>query len=190
MNIKSDEQNLVNYPKGSILAFYMGQHPNTDDRMIEEIWSWNYEKLEEIHNYIQWLFPLVEKSHFNRSAPTLNDEIIQEFRTNEKLKICLTQSFKVMLKFYGLQLNDQSSDEIEITKSDEYPQRKIEWINRFNHNYLRITRILTSLKILGLKPYAQAFLKCLDDIYKEEGDRIGSKTYTYWRNALSLTISN
>ncbi|HLO49429.1 MAG TPA: opioid growth factor receptor-related protein [Kamptonema sp.] len=185
MNMQSDEPKLVNYPKGSILAFYLGQHPNTDGRMIEEIWSWNYEKLEEVHNYIQWLFPLVEKSHFNRSAPTLNDEIIQEFRRNENLRSRLNHSLKVILKFYGLQLNDQRSNEIEITKSDEYPQRKLEWINRFNHNYLRITRILTSLTVLGLKPYAQAFLKCLDDIYQEESDRIGSDSYTYWKKALS-----
>ncbi|MDF0552747.1 hypothetical protein [Kamptonema sp. UHCC 0994] len=53
MDIKSDQQDLVNYPKGSILAFYIGQTPNTDGRTIEEMWSWNYQKLEDTHNYIQ-----------------------------------------------------------------------------------------------------------------------------------------
>ena len=186
MDIKSDKQDLVNYPKGGILAFYSGQTPNADGRTIEEMWSWNYQKLEAIHNYIQWLFPLVEKSRFNPYAPTLNEEIIQAFRTNANLRNRLITSLKIMLKFYGLQCNDRGSDEIEITKSDEYSQRKPEWINRFDHNYLRITRILTSLTILGLKPYAQAFLKCLDDIYKEEAKHIGNETYTYWKNALFI----
>ena len=186
MDSKPSKEDLGNYSKGSILAFYIGQTPNADGRMIKEIWSWDYENLEEIHNYIQWLFPLVEKSRFNPYAPTLNDEIIQAFRTNENLKNHLIKSLKVMLKFYGLQCNNRGNDEIEITKSDEYAQRKAEWLNRFNHNYLRITRILTILTLLGLKPYAQAFLKCLDDIYKEEAKHIGNDTYTYWKNALFI----
>jgi hypothetical protein len=67
-----------------------------------------------------------------------------------------------MLKFYGLQCNEVGNTDIEITKSDEYQERKQNWINAGNHNYLRITRILTSLRLLGLENYAQAFFKCLN----------------------------
>ena len=152
--------------------------------MIEDIWSWNYQKLEYTHNYIQWLFPLKEKSRFNQNAPVLNDEVIEAFRTNEQLRIHLLQSFKVMLRFYGLQCDDRESVDIEITKSNEYKERKINWIEQGNHNFLRITRILNSLSILGLGNYAQAFLKCLNQIYSEESISIGSTTYSYWKNAV------
>jgi hypothetical protein len=90
-----------------------------------------------------------------------------------------------MLRFYGLQCNELGDTEINITKSDEYQERKLNWIDEGNHNYLRITRILTSLKILGLENYAMAFFKCLNQIYLEEGKTIGHVTYAYWESAVS-----
>jgi hypothetical protein len=171
--------------QNKILGFYLGQQPDSQNRAIEDIWSWDYEKLECVHNYIQWLFPLREKSRFNSSAPTLNDEVIQAFRTSEELRNRLVHSFNVMLDFYGLECCKGENAEIVIAKSDEYLSRKREWIEQFNHNYLRLTRILTSLTELGLKNYALALFKCLDEIYHEEKESIGLKTYTYWKNAVN-----
>ncbi|MBD2136681.1 hypothetical protein H6F32_03540 [Anabaena sp. FACHB-1237] len=37
-----------------------------------------------------------------------------------------------------------------------------------NHNHLRITRILKSLCLLGLKKYTQSLFKCLTEIYNLE----------------------
>ena len=167
-----------------ILAFYQGQSPDLSGRMIEDIWSWDYQRLEYTHDYIQWLFPLKEKSQFNRNAPILNDEVIQAFRADERLKLRVIRSLTVMLRFYGLQYNELGKTNIEITKSDEYGARKQNWIEVANHNYLRITRILTTLRILGLEKYAQAFFNCLNQIYSEESNKIGSKTYGYWKRAV------
>jgi len=175
---------MLNELPASILTFYQGQSPDSSGRMIETIWSWDYQKLEYTHDYIQWLFPLKEKSRFNWNAPVLNEEVIQAFRKNEQFRIRLSKSFKLMLKFYGLQCNEVGNTDIEITKSDEYQERKQNWINAGNHNYLRITRILTSLRLLGLENYAQAFFKCLNHIYSEESQNIGSKTYAYWKSAV------
>jgi len=174
---------MSNKTPEDILAFYQGQRPDSEGRMIEEIWSWNYQRLEYVHNYIQWLFPLKEKSQFNQNAPILTDEIIQAFTTNEQLRMQLIKSLEVMLKFYGLQYN-KHNENIIITKSGEYQERKNNWIEPGNHNYLRLTRILTSLKILKLENYAQALFKCLQQIYLEESSKIGSKTYAYWKSAV------
>jgi len=171
--------------QNKILAFYLGQQPDSQGRAIEDIWSWDYQKLESVHNYIQWLFPLREKSRFNSSAPTLNDEVIHAFRTSEELRNRLVHSFKVMLAFYGLECREGENTEIVIAKSEEYLSRKREWIEQFNHNYLRLTRILTSLTDLGLKNYALALFRCLDEIYNENKESIGLKTYTYWKKAVN-----
>lgn len=175
---------MPNNASEDILAFYQGQSPDSEGRMIETIWSWDYRELEYIHNYIQWLFPLKEKSRFNWNAPVLTDEVIQTFRTNEQLKANLKKSLEVMLQFYGLRCNQLDNTNIEITRSGAYQERKLEWIEKGNHNYLRITRILTSLRLLGLENYARAFFNCLNQIYLEEGKTIGSETYTYWKNAV------
>lgn len=167
-----------------LVGFYLGQQPDSEGRTIQEIWSWNCQKLEHKHDYIQWLFPLKERSRFNRKAPILNDEIIQEFLTNTILRIHLLKSLKVMLGFYGLECLNPDSENIEISRSDVYSERKQEWINLGNHNYLRLTRILTCLKLLGLENYAEALFECLEKIYKEESRRIGSETFNYWKNAV------
>lgn len=175
---------MLNNTSKDILAFYLGQSPDSEGRILEDIWSWNYQKLEDVHNYIQWLFPLKEKSRFNWNAPVLNEEVIEAFRINETLKVNLIRSFKVMLKFYGFLCNEDNNGEIEISKSDEYKERKRCWIQLHNHNYLRITRILTSLSILGLDNYAQAFFQCLKEIYSEENQVIGNETFAYWKGAV------
>ncbi|MCU0546397.1 MAG: opioid growth factor receptor-related protein [Oscillatoriaceae cyanobacterium Prado104] len=168
-----------------ILAFYLGQQPNSQGRAIEDIWSWNCENLESVHNYIQWLFPLREKSRFNTNAPTLSDRAIQAFRTSDELRNRLAKSLKIMLAFYGLECLEGQDGKIVIVKSGEYLSRSREWLERFNHNYLRLTRILTSLRILGLENYAVALFRCLDEIYKENQENIGGETYSYWKNAVN-----
>ena len=53
-----DEKQLT----AMIVPFYLGEQPDTEGRMINEIWAWDLDKLEYIHNYIQWLFPITEKN--------------------------------------------------------------------------------------------------------------------------------
>src|SRR5262245_4888856 len=171
--------NPKNLSSDMLVAFYLGEFPDIEGRMIETIWAWDYQRLEYTHNYIQWLFPMKQRSQFNPRAPILDDETIERFKRHPQLKAHLLQSFKVMLKFYGLQCSREEDSEVEITKSGEYLERKQNWLNPVNHNYLRITRILTSLSLLGLSNYAQALFKCLDQIYQEESRQIGRETYQF-----------
>ncbi|CAD0231133.1 MULTISPECIES: opioid growth factor receptor-related protein [Planktothrix] len=169
-----------------LILFYLGLSPDAQGRKIEDIWQWKHDRLEYTHDYIQWLFPLLEKSNFNRNAPTLNPSIIETFRNTPELKKRLLKSLLLMLNFYGLKLESQPSQEIKIIKGENYQQRKTNWIDWRDHNYLRLTRILTSLRLLGLENEAKALFKCLDEIYQEEKDKIGSETYSYWKNAVGL----
>jgi hypothetical protein len=71
--------------------------------MIQQIWQWDYEELEIVHDYIQWLFPVPERSSFNPDAPVVDDEVIEAFHTNPKLRQNLLESFTLILGFYELQ---------------------------------------------------------------------------------------
>jgi hypothetical protein len=55
-----------------ILGFYSGVEPDHRGRYLHEIQKWPDDQLESVHDYIQWLFPLPERSGFNVSAPVLN----------------------------------------------------------------------------------------------------------------------
>ncbi|MDZ8188379.1 MAG: opioid growth factor receptor-related protein [Nostoc sp. ChiSLP02] len=168
-----------------IVPFYLGERPDSEGRTIAEIWAWDFEKLEYVHNYIQWLFPLPEPSAFNSNAPTLDKEVIQSFHSNPRLRQKLLHSFTLMLGFYGLQRQQSEDGKITISKSEDYPNRKREWVCIFNHNYLRITRILKCLMALGLENEAQAFYECLRQIYHENSNQIGAKTFQYWTMAVN-----
>jgi hypothetical protein len=171
-------------PAARLIPFYLGEKTDPEGRMIQEIWAWDFEKLECAHDYIQWLFPLPEKSAYNLDAPVVNEAIIQEFQRNPCLRQNLLRSLTTMLRFYGLQRYKSTEGKLVIDKSEDYPTRKREWICKFDHNYLRITRILKCLTIFGLQDEAQAFYDCLQQIYREDSDRIGGETFHYWTNAI------
>ena len=59
------------------------------------------------------------------------------------------------------------------------------WLTPNNHNFLRLTRIMKSITLLGLKPLAHALLDCLEARYAgEAGITIGARTMQYWRAAV------
>ena len=164
-------------------AFYLGEEPDTFGRMIDEILSYSDEQLEGVHNYIQWLFPLGEKSAFNASAPLLTADDIVAFKNDSKLRKKLLNSFGRLLRFYGFMFAIDCSIGI-LERSKSFEQRSRNWLAPRNHNFLRITRILKSLTLLGCSEYAVVFLRSLEEVYKVHFRIIGEETLTYWRNAV------
>mgnify|MGYP001793472539 CR=1 FL=1 len=175
------EQNLA----AMIVPFYLGEKADPAGRKIHQIWEWDFEELECAHDYIQWLFPIGEKSHFNPNAPVVDEGIIQAFKENFRLQKNLLQSFSVMLNFYGLAISKDEQGKVVVEKSGNYPIRKQEWVTMLDHNYLRITRILKCLMAFGLIQEAQAFYGCLQKIYREDSDQIGGETFQYWTDAVN-----
>lgn len=55
------------------------------------------------------------------------------------------------------------------------------WVHRFDHNHLRITRIIRSLRVLGLEEEAIAFFQALKSI--QEASNISPKSLNYWSRA-------
>ena len=169
--------------QSTILEFYRGNIRDSRGRTIEDVQAQNTSELEEVHDYIQWMFPLTEKSAFNPTAPILRAEDIRTFRDDSNLRRRLIASLQVMLHFYGLQL-DTNSDLPSITFAPTFDARASSWITIGNHNYLRITRILRSLALLGESAHAKAFLTCLEDIFARFPTIIGDRTPHFWTEAL------
>jgi hypothetical protein len=167
-----------------LVPFYLGEQKDSEGRTIQEMWSWNFEELECAHDYIQWLFPLSERSAFNPDAPIVDEEVIQVFQSNPQLRQNLLRSLTVMLHFYGLQRHESNDGKIVVSQSEDYPNRKREWVCIFDHNYLRIIRILKCLMTFGLENEAQVFYECLRKIYSEDSNQIGSETFQYWTIAI------
>jgi hypothetical protein len=166
----------------ALVAFYRGDGRDHRGRSLADIHEFDFYELEFHHDYIQWLFPLPEPSGANASAPLLTDDDIASFTSDPALARALRQSLELMLQFYGLELT-ASDTRIGVRKSGHFDERS-QWLTRGNHNFLRISRILSSLSLLGLKAYALAFLELLEEIYVEEPVTIGTTTMGYWRRAV------
>lgn len=57
------------------------------------------------------------------------------------------------------------------------------WVVRSDHNHLRISRIIRSLRVLGLEQNAQAFYNALQEVNNDFPNTIGARSLMYWNRA-------
>ncbi|KAF7888154.1 uncharacterized protein EAF02_002695 [Botrytis sinoallii] len=171
-----------------LVSFYRNKTPDNAGRLLSHIMSWDYEKLEDIHDYIQWLFPLPEESMFS-GAPLVDENVFNAFHafnSSTELQCNLKGSLIKMLDFYGFKFADDldGNDLPVIIKSSNFYERCSNWLIRRDHNHLRISRILRSLRVLGLEAEAAAFYKALSDIvYNGHSQVVSSQSAEFWRRA-------
>jgi len=118
------------------------------NRSVREILAKDDDWLESTHDYIQWLFPLDVKSFSNRNAPVLMIDDILRISESELAQKHIQASVKRMKEFWVT--NDH-------------------WIRRYNHNHLRLTRVIKSLRLLCGSTAAEDFKAWL---YYHVGARI------------------
>lgn len=164
-----------------IIAFYRGEAPDDRGRTLAAIQGWDDGRLEAVHDYIQWLFPLPERSAFNPGAPLLGPADIEAFRGSAELRGRLLASFRRMLAFYGFAL-DETGDDFRVFPDPDFARQARHWLRPGNHNLLRLTRILRCLTLLGLPEHARALLACLEGVRAEGA--VGVVTLRYWRDAV------
>lgn len=165
-----------------LIGFYRGTNPDFLGRWLKDIWTWDYDRLESVHNYIQVLFPNAEPSMFNSQAPLLDAETIAAFHQDAELRANLRRSLDLMLGFYGL---ERTEDGKGIRPAESFVLRAVNWLAPGDHNYLRLTRILKCLRALGLPEDALALFACLEDLYHRYPREIGEETFAYWQDAIS-----
>ena len=144
--------------------FLTNAEPDFKNRFLNDIWNFSDEDIEHTHDFIQLLFPLNEKSESVFHGYYLNTESsIINVKSNDLAKSNIVKSSKWFLSFL---------------------ERNSHWRRRHDHNYLRITRIIKSLRLLVSDEEADIFYKLftelLDDGLKK---KINPLTFFYWENA-------
>lgn len=175
----------------TIVNFYRGKVPDPMGRTIENMWGFTDLGLERGHTYIQWLFPLREPSPHNPSALTLDKATEEIFAGSEdgqvpedyELQTRLLRSFEMMMRFYRLRIVADEWEPRKVVIEREPEAKRLHWISPMNHNYLRLTRIMTSCRLLGLPEYSQALFECLMKI-AAENPVISPTTLRYWHEAV------
>lgn len=164
----------------SLINFYKHGSTCPTGHTIEEIIvDWGYDRMEYEHQYIQWLFPLNEPSLAVPNSPVMNSEDIALFKADTEIRVTYLRALHKMLCFYGLGINADS----KIIRSVDYPERSKEWITPRNHNYLRLTRILKSLKLFGFTKIHEELKSELLKIATENLEIVGERTIAFWKEA-------
>ncbi|XP_077404497.1 opioid growth factor receptor [Vanacampus margaritifer] len=149
-NLADDE---CSEDKMNNLQFYLNKFPSSPDEVYIDSflkeWKNDYKRLERVHSYIQWLFPLREPG-VNYMASELTKKEIEAFKRNEDAKRRLVESYELMLGFYGIRLANKEIG--EVARAENWKER-FGNLERNMHNNLRITRILKSLGELGFEHY-------------------------------------
>lgn len=161
-----------------IVDFYQLLGTDTEGDTLIDMWHWSDEELEFCHSFIQWWFPLKEPSNFNPDAPILSEEDITCFKNSDVMRTRLITSTYCFLEFMGL---DWDKD-YKVIKGDNW-DAKIDMWKHINHNWLRVTRMLTSLRTLGCEDVAKNIFAFLEYLHKEE-KLVSENSFDYWQKAM------
>jgi hypothetical protein len=157
--------------------------PDARNRTLAAILAWPDSQLESSHDYIQTVFPLPEESMFS-FAPIATKEVRDAFLAQAELRASLRKALERMLSFYGLQFNAATGEESKktVTRGPNFASASRNWVTRFDHNHLRMTRILRSLRVLGLESEAAALHDFLSTDEKVTSS-VSPRSQMYWRRA-------
>jgi hypothetical protein len=150
--------------KESLIKFLQGTGLDSQGRLHADILNFSDEELEEVHDYIQWLFPLREKSMAVPNSPVVESEEMAELLRNDTVvRTNILRALERMKRFYAD--NDH-------------------WLEQGDHNHLRITRILKSLCLLGLRDEAIKFHNFILQRV-ESAQPVTRESLAYWEQSVS-----
>lgn len=159
-----------------LIDFYRGLGTDSEGRTLSGLWAYSNEELEEVHDFIQWLFPLRTPSRYNPDAPLLSDADVAEFQRDPSLRENLRRSFEVYLAFLGLRYEGD-----RVVKAADFDSKEV--FRYPDHNWLRITRVLSSIRMLGLEAESRAFWEFLKRLRNDGRSAVTTETFRYWESA-------
>eukprot|EP00746_Dinoflagellata_sp_MGD_P070207 gnl/MRDRNA2_/MRDRNA2_28731_c0_seq1.p1 gnl/MRDRNA2_/MRDRNA2_28731_c0~~gnl/MRDRNA2_/MRDRNA2_28731_c0_seq1.p1 ORF type:complete len:292 (+),score=52.01 gnl/MRDRNA2_/MRDRNA2_28731_c0_seq1:126-1001(+) len=172
-----------------LLPFLRGTGTDIWGRHLEEILQWDFDQMEKVHDYIQWIFPTNEPSMFNPHAPVLTPQDQFIIQGDLALQSVMQRSLEKFCAFLGLVVLRACGDvpPVVIQKAPHFEERiGTCWEGGFggNHNWFRISRALHCLRLVGLHNEAMALLACLEELHAE-GVRC-SAALQHWRQRAAI----
>ena len=157
-----------------ILDFLSGSGKDAYGRSLYETLSWTNEQLEQCHSQVQWVFPLHEESRHANVYPIITPEIVEAAKKLSVIAENLRLAKGRFENFLGLEPISESRQDL--------------WCVDRNHNLLRVTRIIRSLRLFGLDDEAADFYEKV----RESGCKrdISVTTLRYWLKAFRDDVWN
>ena len=145
-----------------VLDFLSGEQPDIYNRYLEDIWKMSDGDIESVHNFIQWTFPLNERSGAVPNSPILTQQAIIDIKKSEIAKQNIKKSADWFLDFLT---------------------RNSYWICQSNHNHLRITRVIKSLRLIHSDEEAESFKKNIMNLIQSNENKINPISLEFWNKS-------
>ena len=145
------------------LTFLSKEGKDFKGRTLESIWSFSDEDIERTHDFIQILFPLNKQSESAFHGYYLDSEdLIEQIRSNSIARENILKSSNWYLSF--------------LTRNVWL------WNRNYDHNQLRITRVIECLRLLISEDEADKFY---DDVLKiiKDNNKVNQTSLNFWKNA-------
>ena len=146
----------------SLCSFLTGHETNSSGWLLSHVWKFNDTQIENTHTFIQWVFPTDEPSRATPGSPVLDEEQILEIQNNDQAKQNLSKSADWFFNFL---------------------RRNNYWRKAHDHNHLRITRVIKSLRLLCGDDEADYYKEQFWQLLGADISQIPSKTIEYWEDA-------
>lgn len=143
-----------------ILEFLEGTGTDAKGRSLDEIIDQDDEFWSRQHDFIQWLFPLNEKSLAVPKSPILEDSEIVKIKESSVAQASINRNLE---------------------RYKQFLRSNKEWHSRHDHNHLRITRVLKCLKLLRDLESARQFKYWIAGELGDAIDTVNERTKKYWR---------
>lgn len=148
---------------GPLHAFLAGLGRDSRGRTLDDVLALDDARLEALHDYIQWLFPLSEASRAVPGSPVLGRGEAEAIRADSQARAGLARALDRMARFY------------EATGH---------WLVPFDHNHLRITRILAATRDLLSPDVAGDFHAGIVAKVRSAGSPVNRESLAYWSRVL------
>ena len=146
----------------AIVEFLKGAGTDAAGRTVFDVVALDDRSVEHTHDFIQWLFPLAEPSGANRRAPVLSAVDVEEVQACGMSQIALAAATDRMTAFYRFNTH---------------------WLVPHDHNHLRITRIIRSLRLLRGMDEADEFRDLILRLDDDAGRPVSIDSRRYWTNS-------
>ena len=142
--------------------FLTNQANDFKGRNLDLIWQYSDAEIDGNHDFIQLIFPTNKPSRNSFHGYYLDNELlIEQLRSNVLVKENLMKSAAWFLSFLS---------------------RNKSWVSGYDHNQLRITRAIESLRLLVSDEAANEFFQSILSLVKDPTS-INSATIKFWEEA-------
>ena len=148
---------------GPIHDFLRGTGRDGRGRRLADVLAFDDARIEAVHDFVQWLFPLAEASRAVPGAPVLGAAEAAAIRGDPQAQAGLRAGLERMARFYA----DTDG-----------------WLSGYDHNHLRITRIITATRDLLGPAEAAAFHAGVMARVAAAGTPVNRESLRHWDAAL------